>query len=62
MTVGYGDIVPVNAREATIVSFCELIGGIAYVYNINAIGQVLGEIKQEREELRKQMLIMRKFF
>ncbi len=43
-------------------SFCELIGGIAYVYNINAIGQVLGEIKQEREELRKQMQVMRKFF
>lgn len=62
LTIGYGDIVPVNSVEIISVLFIQIIGtcftsvGVAiFVYLINEIGQILSLMRKEEEELAKNI-------
>lgn len=45
LTVGFGDIVPVNSSEALCMIFVETISCILLAYNINNVGEIISKIR-----------------
>lgn len=55
VTVGFGDISPVNKLETLVCIFLMLFGCGLFAYSMNEIGIILEKIDQEKEELRKDL-------
>jgi hypothetical protein len=51
ITVGFGDITPVNHKEAIVVSFIEIFSSLVLAYNISEIGSIVSSIRKSRETL-----------
>jgi len=49
ITVGYGDITPVNPLEKVVVVFLTLISCGVFAYSINQIGSIINNITKKRE-------------
>ena len=50
MTVGYGDITPVNSSERLYCLLVILFGGMIFPYSINSIGNIIQDIKKEKKK------------
>jgi len=46
ITVGYGDITPVNTQERLFVIFVMLISCGIFAYSLNSIGRILEELSK----------------
>jgi len=44
LTVGFGDIVPTNYKEALVMIFIETLTCILLAYNINSVGNIIKKI------------------
>lgn len=51
ITVGFGDISPVNYEEAIIVGFIEIFSSIVLAYNISEVGSIVSAIRKNSETL-----------
>lgn len=51
ITVGFGDITPVNYKEAIVVAFIEIFSSLVLAYNINEVGSIVSSIRKSRETL-----------
>ena len=47
LTVGYGDISPVNIPEIIVIICIQIIGIITYGYIVNEIGHIIGHMRME---------------
>lgn len=47
ITVGFGDIVPVNIYEKTYVIFMTLVSCGVFAYAVNTIGRIFSDIAQK---------------
>lgn len=45
LTVGFGDIVAVNSKEAICLIFIETFSCIVMAYNINCMGEIINNIR-----------------
>ena len=50
MTVGYGDITPVNKFERLYCLLVILFGGMIFPYSINSIGNIIQDIKRDKKK------------
>lgn len=57
-TVGFGDVVPATKLEALVIIFVEMISCIILAYNINVVGSVLSDIKEQERERKNQLRIL----
>lgn len=48
MTVGFGDYIAFNFREAIIVAFLELFSCIVLAFNISEIGSIISAIRSSQ--------------
>ena len=55
MTVGYGDITPLNTYEVFFTIVAIVAGCVVYAYNLNSIGIILQKIHQEDQELNEKI-------
>ena len=62
LTIGFGDISPVNHKEALILTVIETISCIVLAYNINWVGILFSNIQAEENEKVKKQKILRKVF
>jgi hypothetical protein len=46
LTVGFGDIIPANLKEALSLVFIEVFSCMTLAYNINLIGKILDEMQK----------------
>lgn len=60
MTVGFGDITPVDFREAIIVAFLEIFASIVLAYNINEVGSIISAMRKPNVILDKKLGIIRR--
>jgi hypothetical protein len=51
ITVGFGDITPVNYKEAVIVGLMEIFASIVLAYNISEVGSIVSSIRKNSEAL-----------
>ena len=58
MTVGYGDITPLNTYEVFFTIVAIVAGCAVYAYNLNSIGLILQKIHQEDQELNEKIAII----
>ena len=57
LTIGFGDISPVNYQEALILVFIETFSCIVLAYNINCVGILFSNIREsEIEKVKKQKI------
>ncbi len=59
ITVGYGDVVPVNPGEKIFAIFTMLLACGVFAYTMNTMGTVLSSI--ENQDYKKEMLIINRF-
>ena len=55
LTVGYGDLSPVNITEILMIICVQIIGICTYGYILNEIGHILSDMRQEGEILSKDI-------
>lgn len=55
ITVGFGDISPVNDLEIVLCIISMLLASGVFAYTINEFGQVLEKLKQERKDFEKNL-------
>lgn len=55
ITVGFGDISPINEVEIFMCIISMLIGCGVFAYALNEFGQVLVKLREEKEEFQKNM-------
>jgi hypothetical protein len=55
VTIGYGDIYPVNTRERFVVTIIALITCGIYAYALTHIGEIFKNMNQNGDEFREQM-------
>lgn len=60
LTVGFGDIVPTNYKEALCLIFIETFSCIALAYNINRVGNLINNIRQQDHDKSKKFKIFKK--
>ena len=58
MTVGYGDITPLNIYEVFFTIVATVAGCGVYAYNLNSIGLILKKIQHEDHELHEKIAII----
>ena len=51
MTVGFGDISPVDYRESIVVAFIEIFSSIVLAYNISEVGSIVSSMRKSSQEL-----------
>jgi len=61
MTVGYGDIIPLNNIEVLFTLIAIIAGCAIYAYNLNSIGLILQKIYKENQEFNEKMAIINNF-
>ncbi len=49
MTVGFGDITPVDYRESIVVAFIEIFGSIVLAYNISEVGSIISSMRRSSQ-------------
>jgi hypothetical protein len=60
ITVGFGDISPVNYKEAVIVGLIEIFSSIVLAYNISEVGSIVSSIRKNSEALERKLGILRR--
>ena len=60
ITVGFGDICPVNYKEAVIVGLVEIFSSIVLAYNISEVGSIVSSIRKNSETLERKLGILRR--
>lgn len=50
LTVGFGDIVPTNVKEALMMIFIETLSCVVLAYNVNSIGKIITKITSYEQE------------
>jgi hypothetical protein len=60
ITVGFGDISPVNYKEAIIVGLIEIFSSIVLAYNISEVGSIVSSIRKNSEVLERKLGIIRR--
>ena len=60
ITVGFGDISPVNYKEAVIVGLIEIFSSIVLAYNISEVGSIVSSIRKNSESLERKLGILRR--
>lgn len=50
LTVGFGDIAATNVMEAGCLIFIEMISCITLAYNINCVGNLINNLRQQQVE------------
>ena len=59
LTIGFGDILPVNYKEALILTVIETFSCIILAYNINCVGVLFSNIRSEAVEKEKKQKILK---
>ena len=57
MTVGYGDINPLNSFEVIFTIIAIVAGCAGYAYNLNSIGLILQKLHKEDQEINQKITI-----
>ena len=60
LTVGFGDITATNYKEAICITLIETFSCILLAYNINCVGNLINNIRQQDIEKNKNLKIMRR--
>jgi hypothetical protein len=47
LTVGFGDIAATNSEEALCLIFIEMVSCISLAYNINCVGNLIGDLRKQ---------------
>ena len=55
LTVGYGDILPVNLEERIFTIFVMFLGGGVFGYALNSIANILQSLEDDKSKLRKRI-------
>jgi hypothetical protein len=50
LTVGFGDLAATNYQEALCLVFIEMISCISLAYNINCVGSLISNLRQQSQE------------
>ncbi len=58
VTVGYGDITPINPYEKVVCIFTILISCGVFAYSMNSIGTIFSDLNAEQREVKKNMQII----
>ena len=61
MTVGYGDVVPMNSSEYIFCTMTVIFGCAVYAYNISSIGMILQDLNRENVEFEHKVNIINHF-
>ncbi|KAL4489395.1 hypothetical protein ABPG72_002691 [Tetrahymena utriculariae] len=61
LTVGYGDVTPVNNAEYSIVICTILIGCIFFGYSLNKIGTIFSEMEEQEKKIIKNLFIVNQY-
>lgn len=59
LTVGFGDIIATNYKEALCLIFIETVSCMALAYNINCIGNLIANIRAQEVEKSKKYKLLR---
>jgi len=59
ITVGYGDVVPVNSIERIVIVIMTLISCGVFGYALNQIGTIVQNINKKNAEFKTKMSILR---
>lgn len=60
LTVGFGDLAASNYKEAVCLTFIETFSCILLAYNINCVGNLISNIRQQDIQKNKNLKIMRR--
>jgi hypothetical protein len=60
MTVGFGDISPVDYRESIVVAFIEIFSSIVLAYNISEVGSIVSSMRKSSQELERKLGVLRR--
>lgn len=60
MTMGFGDITPIEFRQAICIAFLELFTCIVLAYNISEVGNIITAMRTPSTELHKKIGILRR--
>lgn len=60
MTVGFGDITPVNRYEAIILAFVEIFGSMVLAYNISEIGSIIMSMRSSQQAMSRNLAIFKR--
>lgn len=60
LTVGFGDIVAINHKEAVCLVFIQTFSCMAFAYNINCIGGIIQQIRAKDAERSQKSKIFTK--
>ena len=52
ITVGFGDITPINPQEKIYVIFMTLLSCGIFAYSVNTVGSIFKEMQQKRSNFR----------
>jgi hypothetical protein len=59
-TIGFGDISPVDYREAVIVALIEVFGTMILAYNISEVGSIITSIRKPIVILDRKLAVVRR--
>jgi len=60
LTVGFGDITPVNYKESIVVAIIEIFSSIVLAYNISEVGSIVSSIRKNSESLERKLGVLRR--
>ncbi|KRX02666.1 Cyclic nucleotide-binding protein [Pseudocohnilembus persalinus] len=61
ITIGYGDIIPVNNQEKVFVMFMSIFSTAFFGYSIQKISEIFGDIVSKRKKLENQKYAVQKY-
>lgn len=61
MTVGYGDISPINEYETIIALITIMFGGAVFMYNINYLGMLLSEVSKDNQKIKNYLHVINNY-
>lgn len=61
ITIGYGDIRPVNTAEKLFMIVICLVSCAIFAYTLNSIGQIIEKITQSKEKFRKELVYLQNY-
>jgi hypothetical protein len=59
-TIGFGDISPVDFREAIVVALVEVFGTMMMAYNISEVGSIITSIRKPNIILDRKLAVVRR--
>ncbi|EGR32533.1 hypothetical protein IMG5_079030 [Ichthyophthirius multifiliis] len=57
LTVGYGDIVPQNAKEVLFVTVAQFVSCAVFAYSFNLIGELVREQNKKQTDFKNEMIL-----